>query len=339
MTEKPRLLLALETSCDETSAAVIENGSIVRSNIISSQIDIHKLYGGVVPEIASRKHLENVLDVVEMALKQANVDKKELDCLAVTYGPGLVGALLVGVSLAKSLAYALKIPLVPVHHLLGHMYANLLSHPDVQFPLICTVVSGGHTSIIYWEDHGKMSIMGQTRDDAAGEAFDKVARVLGFDYPGGPEIEKAARKGVESIQFPRAYLEADSYDFSFSGLKSSVINYLHKNKQNGNEVVVEDVARSFQEALIEVLAVKTLRAAKEKKVRTVALAGGVASNQALRRIMKEKLDPEGIELIFPESVLCTDNAAMIGAAAYHLAGQGKEAGLDLNAVPSIPIHG
>ncbi len=339
MTEKPKLLLALETSCDETSAAVIENGRIIRSNVISSQIAIHQLYGGVVPEIASRKHLENVLEVVEMALVEAGVDKKDLDCLAVTYGPGLVGALLVGVSLAKSLAYALKIPLVPVHHLLGHMYANLLSHPDVEFPLICTVVSGGHTSIIYWEDHGKMSILGQTRDDAAGEAFDKVARVLGLGYPGGPEIEKAALVGAENIKFPRAYLEADSYDFSFSGLKSSVINYLHKNKQNGQDIVVEDVARSFQEALMEVLVEKTLRAAKEKKVRTVALAGGVASNQALRLRMKERLEPEGIQLIFPEPVLCTDNAAMIGAAAYYLAGQGKVAGLDLNAVPSIPIHG
>ena len=339
MTDKPRLLLALETSCDETSAAVIEDGRIIRSNVISSQIDIHKLYGGVVPEIASRKHLENVLEVVELALTEAGVDKTDLDCLAVTYGPGLVGALLVGVSLAKSLAYALDIPLVPVHHLLGHMYANLLSHPDTEFPLICTVVSGGHTSIIHWEDHGKMSILGQTRDDAAGEAFDKVARVLGLGYPGGPEIEKAAREGAETIQFPRAYLEAGSYDFSFSGLKSAVINYLHKNKQKGDPVVIEDVAHSFQEALMEVLVEKTLRAAREKKVSTVALAGGVASNQALRDRMREKLEPEGIRLIHPEPVLCTDNAAMIGAAAYYLAGQGKTAGLDLNAVPSIPIHG
>ena len=339
MNERPRLLLAIETSCDETSAAVIENGRIIRSNIISSQIDIHKLYGGVVPEIASRKHLENVLPVIELALSEAGVDKKELDAIAVTYGPGLVGALLVGVSFAKSLAYALRVPLVPVHHLLGHMYANLLSHPELVFPLICTVVSGGHTSIIYWEDHGSMQILGQTRDDAAGEAFDKVARVLGLGYPGGPEIERAALEGSPTISFPRAWLEPDSYDFSFSGLKSAVINHLHTKSQKKEAVDPADVARSFQDALIEVLVEKTLRAAKEKQVRTVALAGGVASNKALRASMQEKLEEAGIRLVYPEPVLCTDNAAMIGAAAYHLAGRGNVADLALNAIPSMPIHG
>ncbi len=340
MNRKESLLLAIETSCDETSAAVVRNGQEILSNIISSQIAIHGLYGGVVPEIASRKHLENLVGVVDLALAEAGVKKDEITEIGVTYGPGLVGALLVGVSLAKSLAYALGIPLIPVHHLLGHMYANLLSHPKTTFPLLCLVVSGGHTSIIYWRDHGDMEILGETRDDAAGEAFDKVARVLGLGYPGGPAIEAKALSGnPRAIDFPRAYLEKDSLDFSFSGLKSSVINYLHTMKQKEELISREDVSASFQEALIEVLVEKTLKAALLKNVKTVALAGGVAGNKMLQETMRIRLALEGIQLIYPQPVLCTDNAAMIGAAAYHLYQAGRVGSLDLNAVPHISIHG
>lgn len=336
---KKSLILALESSCDETSAAVIENGRIIRSNVISSQIEVHQAYGGVVPEIASRKHLENVLWVVDLALREAGVDKRDLDAIGVTYGPGLVGALLVGVSLAKSLAYALDKPLIPVHHLLGHMYANFLAHPDLSFPLICTVISGGHTNIIHWHGHGQMDILGQSRDDAAGEAFDKVARLLDVGYPGGPAIEALAKKGdPQAIDFPRAWLEKGSYDFSFSGLKSSVINYVHNRQQKGLEVPVEDLAASFQAAVVEVVATKTAQAAKAYGVRAVALAGGVAANQALRQGLEEALSPQGIRLLYPQAILCTDNAAMIGAAAHFLYLAGKRGKLDLNALPSIPIH-
>lgn len=332
-------ILALETSCDETSAAVVVDGIKVASNIISSQIVTHQKFGGVVPEIASRKHLENVIPVIQKALDGAGIKVRDLDAIAVTHGPGLVGALLVGVSTAKALAYALKIPLIGVHHLRGHIYANLLTNPDLELPVICLVVSGGHTSIIYWRDHETLEILGATRDDAAGEAFDKIARALNLGYPGGPAIEKAALKGdPTAIDFPRAWLEENSLDFSFSGLKSSVLNYLNRCRQKGEKISVPDVAASFQEAVVEVLATKTLAAAQEKGVKTIALAGGVAANGRLRKLLQEGAQAQGLKVSFPELIYCTDNAAMIGCAAYYQYLQGKTADLDLNAFPNLPIY-
>ncbi len=333
------LLLSLETSCDETSAAVLRDGHQVLSNVISSQIETHRRFGGVVPEIASRKHIANVLTVVDEALREAGISKEQLDAVAVTHGPGLVGALLVGVSLAKSLAYGLGIPLIPVHHLAGHMYANTLGEEELTFPLVCLIVSGGHTSLVHWEGHTRRTLLGQTRDDAAGEAFDKIARVLGFGYPGGPAIEKAAAGGnPRAIEYPRAWLEKGSLDFSFSGLKSAVINDLHNRSQKGEEPRPEDVAASFQAALVEVLAEKTRLAALQTGVHTVALAGGVAANRALQQGLRERLSPEGIRLLVPPPVLCTDNAAMIGAAGYYAWQAGVTGDATLNAYPGLELY-
>lgn len=333
------LILAIETSCDETSAAVLMGGHQVLSNIISSQIKVHQRFGGVVPEIASRQHLEQIIPVVDQALTEAGVGLKDLDAVAVTYGPGLVGALLVGVAQAKALAFAIKKPLIGVHHLLGHIYANLIEHPDLKLPALCLVVSGGHTSLIRWQSHDLIEVLGATLDDAAGEAFDKIARALGLGYPGGPAIEKAALTGDPSaIPFPRAWLEEGSLDFSFSGLKSAVLNYLHNALQRGDEISISDVSASFQEAVVEVLVEKAVQAALEHHLPTIALAGGVAANQYLRKRLKSLAEPHGIEVIWPSPVYCTDNAAMIACAAHYRYLAQDFAGLDLNAVPYLPLE-
>ena len=331
------LTLGIETSCDETSAAVIRDGNCILSNVISSQIETHQPYGGVVPEIASRKHLENILSVIEAAIEQAKVSPQMLDLIAVTQGPGLVGALLVGVSAAKALAYALQKPLVGVNHIEGHIYANFLEH-RLQLPLLSLVVSGGHTSLIYMHDHNKRQLLGATRDDAAGEVFDKVARKLGLDYPGGPAIERLALQGNPSINFPRAWLDKGSYDFSFSGLKTAVINYTHTAAQRGEQIAPADIAASFQEAIFEVLITKTIKAAKETNNGTIALAGGVAANQFFRAGMAAAANDAGIQLLYPSLKLCTDNAAMIACAGYYQFKRGKVSGLDLNAVPNLPME-
>lgn len=335
---EPVYILGIETSCDETSAAVVANGKVIKSNVISSQIDAHQRFGGVVPEIASRKHVEKVTLVVEQAMVEAGIDFKDLKAIAVTHGPGLVGALLVGVSTAKAMAYALKIPLIGVHHLVGHIYANFLAHPDIKPPLVCLVVSGGHTSLLYLEDHRNRRMLGCTRDDAAGEAFDKIARTLQLGYPGGPQIEKIALEGdASAIPFPRAWLEDGSLDFSFSGLKSAVINYFHNAAQRGEPVRKADIAASFQAAVVEVLVEKTLLAARKAKVDTVILAGGVAANTKLRTTITERAAKSGIRVLYPPVVLCTDNAAMIACAGYFQYLRGEFAGLDLNAVPDLPL--
>lgn len=333
------LILAIETSCDETSAAVLLGGHQVLSNIISSQIKVHQRFGGVVPEIASRQHLEQIIPVVDQALTEAGIGLKDLDAVAVTYGPGLVGALLVGVAQAKALAFAIKKPLIGVHHLLGHIYANLIEHPELALPALCLVVSGGHTSLIRWKSHDQIDVLGSTLDDAAGEAFDKIARALGLGYPGGPAIEKAALTGdPAAIPFPRAWLEEGSLDFSFSGLKSAVLNYLHNARQRGEEISIPDVSASFQEAVVEVLVEKTVQAALKHNLPTIALAGGVAANQYLRTRLKSLAEPHGIEVIWPSPVYCTDNAAMIACAAYYRYLARDFAGLDLNAVPYLPLE-
>jgi N6-L-threonylcarbamoyladenine synthase len=330
------LILGIETSCDETSVAVVKDGHTILSNIIASQISIHQPYGGVVPEIASRKHLENILPVIKDAITKADVNLKDIDAVAVTYGPGLVGALLVGVSAAKALAYTLDIPLIGVNHLDGHIYANFLEH-SLEMPLICLVVSGGHTSLIYMEKHDHRQLLGSTRDDAAGEVFDKIARKLDLGYPGGPVIEKKALNGKTTIDFPRAWLEEDSFDFSFSGLKTAVINYTHREKQNNKEVNIEDVAASFQEAIFEVLVKKSIKAANLMNAKTIALAGGVAANESLRNKINEFAKKQGIKVYYPSPVLCTDNAAMIACAGYYNYIKGKVSSLDLNAVPNLQL--
>lgn len=330
-------ILALETSCDDTSAAVVEDGRRLLANVVSSQEATHRRFGGVVPELASRRHLENLVPVLREALRRAGLQADQLDAVAVTHGPGLVGALLVGVSAGKALAYGLGLPLVAVHHLVGHIYANFLAHPDLSPPLLCLVVSGGHTSLLLLEDHLRLRVLGATRDDAAGEAFDKVARVLGLGYPGGPAVERLASLGdARAVSFPRAWLEEDSLDFSFSGLKSAVINYLHNCRQRGEEPAPAEVAAGFQAALVEVLAVKTARAAALTGVRKVALAGGVAANGALRRAVEERLGG-ATRLYYPPPELCTDNAAMVACAGYYLLRAGKVAGWDLNAVPDLSL--
>lgn len=332
------VILGLETSCDETSAAVVEGGSKILSNVITSQIDTHQKFGGVVPEVASRKHLELINQVVSEALTQAGVGYKDLDAVAVTYGPGLVGALLVGVSAAKSYAYGLGIPLIGVNHLEGHIYANFLVEPALEFPLLCLVVSGGHTDLVLMEGHGIYRVIGRTRDDAAGEAFDKVARTMGLGYPGGPLIDRLAREGNEDvITLPRAYLEEGSLDFSFSGLKSAVINFLHRAEQRGDEVNKADLAAGFQKAVIGVLVDKTLEAARETGAATILLAGGVAANAGLRALLSERASQEARRLIIPPPVLCTDNAAMIACTAYYKYQRQAYAPLTLNAVPDLKL--
>lgn len=332
------VILAIETSCDETSAAVVANGRRILSNVISSQIDIHSKYGGVVPEIASRKHVELILPVINQALEEAAVSLKELDAIGVTYGPGLVGALLVGLSAAKGLAFAAGKPLIGVNHIEGHIAANYLENETLEPPFICLVASGGHSHIVYVMDYDKFEIMGQTRDDAAGEAFDKIARALGLGYPGGPLIDaEAATVNGGAIDFPRVYFHDGSLDFSFSGLKTAVLNYLNAMKQKALDINIPDICASFQQAVVDVLVKNTLDAAHEKGVGNVALAGGVASNSKLRSDMKSAVLKAGMKMFYPRPVLCTDNAAMIASAAYYEYKKGNINGLELNAIPGLKL--
>lgn len=336
--KKDTLILAIESSCDETAASVVKNGREILSNIISSQIALHTLYGGVVPEIASRKHIEKINQVIEEALKQAQVTLEDIDAVGVTYGPGLVGALLVGVAEAKAIAYAAKKPLVGVHHIEGHIAANYIEHPDLEPPFLCLVVSGGHTHLVHVEDYGKFKIIGRTRDDAAGEAFDKVARAVGLGYPGGPKIDKVSREGnPEAIVFPRAHIEEAPYDFSFSGVKSAVLNYINGCKMKGEEYSQADIAASFQKAVTDVLVGNAMHAVEEYGDRKFAIAGGVASNSALRAAMAEACKEKGVEFYYPSPIYCTDNAAMIGVAAYYEFMNGTRHGWDLNAVPNLKL--
>ena len=338
MSEKDTLILAIESSCDETAASVVKNGRCVLSNIISSQIAIHTLYGGVVPEIASRKHIEKINQVVEAALKEADVTLDDIDAIGVTYGPGLVGALLVGVAEAKAIAYAKKKPLVGVHHIEGHVSANYIEHPDLEPPFLCEIISGGHTHLVIVKDYGSFEILGRTRDDAAGEAFDKVARAIGLGYPGGPKIDKLAKEGnPHAIDFPRAHMEDAPYDFSFSGVKSAVLNHLNKCRMTGEPIVEADIAASFQQAVVDVLVDNAIRAAKDYHMDRLGIAGGVASNGALRAAMEAACEKEGIRFYRPSPIFCTDNAAMIGVAAYYEYRKGTRHGWDLNAVPNLKL--
>lgn len=328
--------MGMETSCDETAVSIIKNGTEILSNIVASQIESHKRFGGVVPEIASRHHVEQITLVMEEALKTAEVTYKDLDAIAVTEGPGLVGALLVGVNAAKAVSFAHGIPLVGVHHIAGHIYANQLVD-NLEFPLLALVVSGGHTELVYMKEHGHFEVIGETRDDAAGEAYDKVARTLKLPYPGGPHIDRLAAEGEASIKLPRAWLEG-SYDFSFSGLKSAVINTVHNAEQRGEVIKPEDLAASFQESVIDVLTTKTIQAVKEYKVKQVVLAGGVAANKGLRAALEEKFSRiKDVKLTIPPLSLCTDNAAMIGAAGTVFYKKGQRALLDLNGNPGLDI--
>ena len=333
------IILAIESSCDETAVAIIKNGHEILANVVSTQIEIHRRYGGVVPEIASRKHLELINAVVQEALDQAHMILDDVTHIAVTYGPGLVGALLVGVATAKALAFSSGKPLIGVHHIEGHICANFLVKQDFQFPLVCLVVSGGHTNIIKITDHGQYLLLGQTKDDAAGEAYDKIARAIGLPYPGGPHIEKLAKEGnADAIELPRAWMGEDNYDFSFSGLKSAVLNYLNKAKMKGEEVNPADVAASFQQAVLDVLVQKTVRAAVENGVDTILLAGGVAANGTLRTQLQNAASEHHIQVHYPPIHFCTDNAAMIGAAAHYKAVKGDYADLTLNAVPNLSFE-
>ncbi|MDD3413266.1 MAG: tRNA (adenosine(37)-N6)-threonylcarbamoyltransferase complex transferase subunit TsaD [Lachnospiraceae bacterium] len=331
-------ILAIESSCDETAAAVVKNGREVLSNVISSQIELHKLYGGVVPEIASRKHIEKINIVIEEALNEANMKLQEITAIGVTYGPGLVGALLVGVSAAKAISYASNLPLVGVHHIEGHISANYIENKDLEPPFMCLVVSGGHTHLVIVKDYGKFEILGRTRDDAAGEAFDKVARAIGLGYPGGPKIDKLSKEGNgDAIHFPRAKVSEGLYDFSFSGLKSAVLNYLNSQEMKGEKINTADVAASFQKAVIDVLVHNSMNAVKEYHIKKFAIAGGVASNSGLRAAMEEACRNEGVDFYHPSPILCTDNAAMIGSAAFYEYISGTRHGLDLNAVPNLKL--
>ena len=339
-------ILAIETSCDETSAAVVKNGKEILSNVIASQVEFHKKYGGIVPELASRKHIEVIAAVVSQALADAKTPLKKIDAVAATFGPGLVGALIVGLNYAKAIAYALKKPFIPVNHIEGHIYANFLNSPPfspsltkrggwgVSFPFVCLVVSGGHTQLILMKDHGKYETLGRTRDDAAGEAFDKVARFLEIGYPGGPVIDEMSKKGdPKAINFPRAMMD-EGYDFSFSGLKTAVVNYV---KKNGMPKKLPDLVASFQQAAVDILVEKTIRAAKNKKVKWIALAGGVSANSRLRKDLDNRAKEEGFKISIPPLNLCTDNAAMIGSAAYHLIKKGEKSNLDIEAVSTLRI--
>lgn len=336
--KKDILILGIESSCDETAAAVVKNGREVLSNVISSQIELHKLYGGVVPEIASRKHIEKINQVIEEALSQAEVMLDDLDAIGVTYGPGLVGALLVGVSEAKAISYAKNLPLVGVHHIEGHISANYIEYPDLKPPFACLVVSGGHTHLVVVQDYGTYEIIGRTRDDAAGEAFDKVARAIGLGYPGGPKIDRLSKEGnPDAISFPKARVADAPYDFSFSGLKSAVLNYLNGCRMKGEPIIEADVAASFQKAVIDVLVEHSMMAVKEFGFNKFAIAGGVASNSSLRLAMEEACRKNHVAFYYPSPVFCTDNAAMIGTAAYYEYLAGTRHGLDLNAVPNLKL--
>ena len=331
-------ILAIESSCDETAAAVVTDGRDVKSNIIYSQIDLHTVYGGVVPEIASRKHVEKINQVIESAIEEAKVSWDDIDAIAVTYGPGLVGALLVGVSAAKAIAYAKGKPLIGVNHIEGHIMANFIENSDLTPPFMCMVASGGHSHLVCVKDYNQFEIVGRTRDDAAGEAFDKVARAIGLGYPGGPKVDKLAREGnPHAIEFPRAYMEDAPYDFSFSGLKSAVLNYLNGCEMKHIEVNKADVAASFQQAVIDVLVDNSVRAAKDYGCSKLALAGGVASNTSLRAAMKSSCESEKLEFFHPSPIFCTDNAAMIGVAGYYEYINGTRHSWKLNAVPNLKI--
>ena len=334
-----KYILAIESSCDETTAAVVVNGREVLSNVIASQIDTHKKYGGVVPEVASRMHIEAISGVVEEALKEANVTLDKIDAIGVTYGPGLVGALLVGLQFAKGLSFATKKPLIGVNHIEGHICANYIQHKELKPPFVSLVVSGGHTFIVHVKDYGNYEVIGQTRDDAAGEAYDKVARALGLGYPGGPKIDKLAKEGnPRAIVFPKANFHEETLDFSFSGVKSAVLNYLNKCKMQNIEVNKADVAASFQYAVIDVLKENVLSTCKKRNVKTIAIAGGVASNSSLRETLIKEASKRGIEVLFPAPILCTDNAAMIGSAAYFNFINGKISDLNLNAKPNLKLN-
>ena len=338
MSTKDVYILAIESSCDETAAAVVKNGREVLSNVISSQIDLHTLYGGVVPEIASRKHVEKINQVIQTALDEAGMTLDEMTAIGVTYGPGLVGALLVGVSAAKAIAYAKGLPLVGVHHIEGHICANFIAHQELEPPFLCLIVSGGHTHLVMMEDYGKFTIIGKTRDDAAGEAFDKVARAVGLGYPGGPKIDKEAKSGdPNAITFPRAHVEGAPYDFSFSGLKSATLNYINHAAMMGQEINRPDLVASFQNAVVDALVSRAVAAAKEFNVDKVVMAGGVAANSALRAKLAEECERNGLKSYYPTPILCTDNAAMIGSAAYFEYQKGVRSGWDLNAVPNLRL--
>jgi len=334
---KNQYIMGIETSCDETAVAIVKNGREIIANVVASQIESHKRFGGVVPEIASRHHVEQMTLVIEEAMKQAEMDISQMDAIAVTEGPGLVGALLIGVNAAKALAFAHNIPLIGVHHIAGHIYANRLV-TEMKFPLLSLVVSGGHTELVYMKEHGHFEVIGETRDDAAGEAYDKVARTLNLPYPGGPHIDRLAHEGTPSINLPRAWLEEGSYDFSFSGLKSAVINAVHNAEQRGEVIAPENLAASFQESVIEVLTKKTLLAVKEYGVKQVLLAGGVAANKGLRATLEHAFNElEDVELVIPPLSLCTDNAAMIAAAGSILFEKGIKSSMALNANPGLDI--
>ncbi|MGO4890509.1 tRNA (adenosine(37)-N6)-threonylcarbamoyltransferase complex transferase subunit TsaD [Anaerobacillus sp. MEB173] len=335
--KRDEIILGIETSCDETAVAVVKNGREILSNTVSSQIESHKRFGGVVPEVASRHHVEQITYIIETAMDEAGITFADIDAIAVTEGPGLVGALLIGVNAAKAIAFAHDIPLVGVHHIAGHIYANRLVK-ELEFPLLSLVVSGGHTELIYMKEHGSYEIIGETRDDAVGEAYDKVARTIGLPYPGGPHIDRLAGVGDATIDLPRAWLEPDSYDFSFSGLKSAVINTLHNAKQRNIMIKSEDLAASFQESVIEVLVAKTVRAAKEYNVNQVVVAGGVAANKGLRKALEESFSELNVELVIPPLSLCTDNAAMIAAAGSIEYQKGRRSDLALNGNPGLDLE-
>ena len=335
---KDTLILAIESSCDETAASVVKNGRTILSNVISSQIALHTLYGGVVPEIASRKHIEKINQVIEQALSDADVTLDDLDAIGVTYGPGLVGALLVGVAEAKAIAYAKKLPLVGVHHIEGHVSANYIEHPDLEPPFLCLIVSGGHTHLVIVKDYGEFEILGRTRDDAAGEAFDKVARAIGLGYPGGPKVDKLSKEGnPNAIEFPKAKIGDCPYDFSFSGVKSAVLNYINHAQMTGEEINRADLAASFQKAVVDELVEHTMLAAKDYGMTKIAIAGGVASNGTLRAAMEEACKKNNYSFYRPSPIFCTDNAAMIGVAAYYEYIKGTRHGWDLNAVPNLKL--
>ena len=336
--EKDVLILAIESSCDETAASVVKNGREVLSNVIFSQIALHTVYGGVVPEIASRKHIEKINQVIEEALSEAKVSLQDIDGIAVTYGPGLVGALLVGVSAAKAISFATGIPLVGVHHIEGHISANYIENKELEPPFVCLVASGGHSHLVVVKDYGEYEIIGRTRDDAAGEAFDKVARAIGLGYPGGPKIDKLSKEGnPDAIHFPRAKVQDNEYDFSFSGLKSAVLNYLNGCQMKGEPICEADVAASFQKAVIDVLVEHSLHAVKQYGFDKFAIAGGVASNSSLRAAFEAECEKQGVRFYHPSPIFCTDNAAMIGVAGYYEFQKGVRSGMDLNAVPNLKL--